>query len=84
MELKDIIKKCRFLVSEVQSLGFIVSGTGIRSNPENVAPIKSWLIPINVNELQHFLGICTFYHRHIANLSAITSPLYSLLKKESD
>lgn len=82
--LKVSLKKYRFLVREVPFLGFIISGTGIKSNPEKVAPIQSWPTPANVNELQQFLGICTFYHRYIANLSKIASPLYFLLKKDAE
>lgn len=81
--LKVNIGKCKFFQNEVKFLGFIVSGTGIRSNPEKVEPIKKLTSPSSVKELQQFLGLCTFYHRFIKNLSSIASPLYKLLQKES-
>lgn len=82
--LKINIKKCQFLVSELKFLGFIVSNTGVSSNPEKTLPIKNWPKPTNVNELQNFLGICTFYHKFIANLAMVAAPLYKLLKKDQD
>lgn len=54
--LKVSLKKCKFLVREVPFLGFMISGTGVRSNPEKVAPIKNWPKPTNLKEMQQFGG----------------------------
>lgn len=82
--LKISLKKCKFLVREVPFVGFVISGTGVRSNPEKVAPIQNWPKPSNLKEMQQFLGICTFYHKYIAHLSAIAYPLYQLTKKDAE
>lgn len=78
--LKINVGKCEFLKQEVKFLGFIVSGTGVKPNPVKTLPIKNWPKPSNVKELQRFLGMCTFYHKFVANLASVATPLYQLLK----
>lgn len=80
--LKISLKKCQFFQKEVKFLGFLVGGSGIRSDPEKVEVVKNWPVPKDVKGLQKFLGFCAFYHRFIANLSDIAKPLNTLLKKE--
>ena len=44
--------------------------------------IQEVKVPENVNELQSFLGLVTFYGSFIPNLSMVAHPLYELLKKD--
>ncbi|CEP10415.1 hypothetical protein, partial, partial [Parasitella parasitica] len=81
--MKLNLKKCQFLKQEVRFLGFIISGTGVKSNPDKILPIKSWKPPTCTQELMQFLGICTFYHKFVHNLADKAAPLYHLLKKDS-
>ena len=39
-------------------------------------------MPKNVSELKTFLGIVTYYHRFIPNMSTTFAPLYDLLEKD--
>jgi hypothetical protein len=71
------------LVNEIKFLRFLVSKNEVRSNPEKALPINNWPTQSNIKELQQFLGICTFYHKFIANLAYIAAPLYKLLRKET-
>lgn len=80
--LKISLKKCQFFQQEVKFLGFLVSGNGIRSDPNKVEVVRDWPRPTNMKELQRFLGFCAFYHRFIANLSTMAKPLYNLLQKQ--
>lgn len=82
--LKISLQKCHFLKEEVKFLGFIVSGTGVKSDPEKVSVIKNWEEPKDIQELQRFLGICTFYSKFLYNLAYKASPLYKLLKKDAE
>lgn len=61
--LKVNEKKCRFFAREVKYLGFLVSGAGIRADPQKTEAIKTWPVPKSVKELQRFLGFCSLYHR---------------------
>ncbi|CEP17044.1 hypothetical protein [Parasitella parasitica] len=77
-------KICQWFSKEVKFLGFLVSGEGIRSNPEKVKVVKDWKAPVNKKGLLRFLGFAVFYHRFINSLSSKAKPLYALLKKDVD
>ncbi|KAG1001021.1 hypothetical protein G6F27_013266 [Rhizopus arrhizus] len=77
-------KKCQWFSKEVKFLGFLVSGEGIRSNPEKVKVVKEWKAPVNKKGLLRFLGFAVFYHKFIDSLSSKAKPLYALLKKDVD
>ncbi|KAG1032135.1 hypothetical protein G6F25_011541 [Rhizopus arrhizus] len=77
-------KKCQWFSKEVKFLGFLVSGEGIRSNPEKVKVVKDWKAPANKKGLLRFLGFAVFYHKFIDSLSSKAKPLYALLKKDVD
>jgi len=77
------IKKCAFEVQEVTYLGLIVTTTGVRMDPAKVECITSWEAPVNVKDVQAFLGFSNFYRRFIKGFSRIVTPLVYLTKKES-
>lgn len=80
--LKISKKKSQWFSKEVNFLGFLVSGEGIRSNPEKVEVAKQWKAPTSKKSLLRFLGFAVFYHKFIDSLSGKAKPLYRLLKKE--
>ena len=55
------LEKCRFRVKEVDFLGMIVSCDGIKMDPEKVSAILEWPEPVNVKQVQAFLGLGNFY-----------------------
>lgn len=75
--------KCQFLKREVTFLGHVVSGDGIRTNPEKVKAVETWPTPLDVKELHSFLGLASYYRRFIAGFSIIAEPLYKLCRKDT-
>ena len=75
--------KCQFLKREVTFLGHVVSGGGIRTNPEKVKAVETWPTPLDVKELHSFLGLASYYRRFIAGFSIIAEPLYKLCRKDT-
>jgi len=75
--------KCEFAVPEVQYLGHRIDADGLHPTDEKVEAIRNAKTPTNVSELKTFLGIVTYYHRFIPNLSTTFAPLYDLLKKDT-
>ena len=57
--------KCEFFKTEIHYLGHIISNEGIRMDPEKVDAILKWPHPRNLQELQMFLGLPSFYHKYI-------------------
>jgi len=76
-------EKCQLLQPEVPFLGHIVSGTGVRPNPENIAKVAAWEVPKNVTEVRQFLGLCSYYRRFVQGFSIVAKPLTSLTSKDS-
>ena len=73
--------KCHFLQKEVTFLGHVVSADGIKTDPEKVKAPKTWPVPMNVKELQSFLGLGGYYRKFILGFSSIAEPLYTLCRK---
>ena len=55
--------KSKFLQTKIHFLGFIITPTGIRANPDKVESILTFPEPKNIKQLQSFLGLCNFYRK---------------------
>ena len=77
-------KKCEWFKSEVQFCGFMISGDGIRLDPEKLRAIKEWKLDLSLKEslkrtaVREFLGFCNFYKEHVDHYSQIAIPLTRL------
>ena len=76
------MSKCRFFVSEMEFLGHVVSGEGIRPSPSKVEAIQGMKLPANISELRGFLGMTGWFRKFIPNYARIALPLTQLTKKE--
>ena len=76
-------QKCELLKREVTFLGFRVTSDGARPDPNNVSKVLQWPVPCNVTEVKQFLGLCSYYRKHVKNFSIIAKPLFDLTKKDS-
>jgi len=74
------IDKCVFDSREVPFLGFIVSGTGLRMDPEKAKAIVDWPRPTNEKEVQPLLGRWNVCRRFVPGYARIVSPITDLLK----
>ena len=79
--LKLKLKKCHFLQSETNYLGFVVNENGIKPDPKKVEAIQSITVPTSVREVRGFIGRCSYYRRFIPNFSEIAEPIISLTRK---
>jgi len=75
------IDKCMLDASETSFLGFMVSSSGLRMDPEKAKAIVDWPRPKSRKEVQQLLGLWNFYRRFIHNCSAIVSPITDLLRQ---
>lgn len=73
--------KCTLFKKEVLFLGYRVSGLGVQTDPQKIAVIKNWPVPIDPTEVRSFLGFCSYYRRFIAGFSSIAKPLFRLTEK---
>lgn len=76
------LKKCEFAVREVKFLGHLVGEKGIRTDPDKVEAINSFVQPKDTKDLLRFLGMVTHLGKFIPNLSELCQPLRILLHKD--
>jgi hypothetical protein len=81
--LKLNLEKCTFGSEKVKILGHILSYNTIEMDPAKKETIKNWHEPKNVKNIQQFIGLASYYRRHILDFSKHAAPLYNLLKKDT-
>ena len=75
------LSKCEFSQPEVKLLGYIVSGQGIRSDPEKARAISEMAPPTDVKGVRSFLGMTGYYRQCIPNYAEVANPLVKLTHK---
>lgn len=88
--LKLKLKKCRFLESTLKVLGHVVDKEGISPDPDKIRAVSEFPTPdlgkpraTNVKLVQSFVGLCSYYRRHVPNFAKIARPLSELTKKDA-
>ena len=74
--------KMKFKVKEVVYMGTIVSEEGLNPDPQKAKAINEMPTPESKEDLQRILGMINYLAQFIPNLSAMTTPLLELLKKD--
>ena len=73
-------KKCKFLLENLDFLGFSISKEGVRCSDKHIKDVLDWPKPSNVKELQIFLGLCNYLRRFVPGFAHLASGLTKLLK----
>jgi len=75
--------KCVLGQSEVEFLGYLVSGEGIRPLPERVRAISEYPRPTTAKGLRRYLGMLNFYRRCLSEAAKTLAPLNDLLRSNA-
>ena len=75
--------KCGLFQESVEFLGHVVSQEGISCDPNKLEAIKNWPKPQKVKDGRSFLGLASYYRKHIRSFATIAAPLNALTKKNA-
>ena len=79
--LKLKAKKCQLVQEEIPFLGHIVSAAGIGADPAKCQQVRDWPVPQDLHEVRSFVGLCSYYRRHIQGFTELAAPFYELETK---
>ena len=75
--------KCDFVQEELQYIGHIISGAGVKVDLRKIEAMVDWPLPKDVSTLRGFLGLTGYYWRFVKNYGLIAKPLIAILKKDN-
>jgi hypothetical protein len=75
-------KKCQLFREEIEYLGHVVSGQGIRPMDDYVKIVQDWPLPNTRGLTRSWLGKVGYYRRFIQNYSAIAKPMTDLTAQD--
>lgn len=72
------LKKCAFLKTKIDYLGYQVSSGQVRPNARKINALTQLPPPQTVTQLRQFIGLASYFRQFIAGFSQMTAPLYRL------
>lgn len=82
--LKLKASQCTLFKKEVLFLGYKVSGDGVQTDPEKVAVVQKWPVPIDASDVRLFVGLSSYYRKFIAGFSSMAKHLFRLTEKRRE
>ena len=73
-------KKCDLFSTKVKFLGYLITESGIRTDPDKTKLIEDWPTPTCTRDVRKYLGLISYYRKFVPNFSVKASALTQLLK----
>ncbi|XP_042913385.2 retrovirus-related Pol polyprotein from transposon 17.6 [Parasteatoda tepidariorum] len=77
------LKKCQFLMSKINFLGYIIENGTIKPSSEKTLAVQNFPVPKSTKQVQSFLGLTGYFRKFILNYALIAKPLSDLLRDNS-
>ncbi|CAL1671714.1 unnamed protein product [Lasius platythorax] len=74
-------KKCLFLKTTIEYLGYIISPSGITLSPRHTEAVVNFPLPTKILGLQRFLGFTNYFRKFVKDYATLAKPLNMLLRK---
>jgi hypothetical protein len=71
--------KCRFGLSEVEYVGYVINEGGMSFSKEKKDSILHFPKPVIMKQLKSFLGLANYFHTHVRDHSMLVRPLHAML-----
>ena len=71
-----------FAGEKVEYLGHIISANEAATDPQKIAAVKEWPVPVSTTQLRSVLGFTGYYRRFIQDYGLSCRPLHDMLKKK--
>lgn len=71
--------KCTFRARQIKELGYLVSGDGVRPDPENTQAVADFPAPLTLKQVRYFIGVCTYFRKFISGSPNLAEPLNEML-----
>ncbi|XP_031124257.1 uncharacterized protein LOC116026973 [Ipomoea triloba] len=78
-EMKESVEE--LLNKGVAFLRHIISKERVSFDPSKVQVVMDWHVPMNMAEVQSFLGLTGYYRKFVKDFSKIAKPLTNLMEK---
>jgi hypothetical protein len=75
------LSKCSFGQQQISYLGHVINKAGVASDPQKIAKVANWPVPVNSKDVRSFLGLAGYYRKFVQHFGIIARPLFNLLKK---
>ncbi len=76
--------KCCLMRAQVPFHGHIVSRQGVGVDPAKTEAVEKWPTPVNVKDLQAFLGLASYCRRYIPGFFMVAAPMTNLTQQGVD
>lgn len=77
------LKKCYFLQTKIEYLGYQISATGVQPSERKIEAVAQFPIPTNVHCVRQYLGLTGYFRKFVRDYALKAKPLSSLLLKEA-
>ena len=74
-------EKCEMLQEEVTFFGQVVSSSGVKPCPVNIAKVVDWPVPGMAKQVKQFVALCSYYRRFVKDFAKIARPMVELIRK---
>lgn len=76
-------KKCQFCLSELTFLGYRITPSGVKPDPDKIKVVKEFNAPSDVKQVRQFLGLTGYSHHFIQKYARHAKLLQAFTRKET-
>ncbi|GFU84844.1 retrovirus-related Pol polyprotein from transposon 297 [Trichonephila clavipes] len=76
-------KKCQFLYSKIEFLGYLIENGTIKPSPDKLKAVYNFPQPKSIKNVQQCLGLTGYFRKFIRSYSIIAKPLSDLLRHDN-